>query len=148
MTFVYLSVGVTLPVDASLTAGAPTLPSLLLGTDLLSTSLSAGAAKPQSVVVAEGIPPIPGKLLEKIRRWEFIDLATLLNDPSHKAEDIAVQQQGQVVLFQTLEQAQRRRKQIQDISSWIQAFAIYMAALASAEATSKEETVGLITQPH
>lgn len=61
---------------------------------------------------------------------------------------MAVHQQNHVVLFQTVEQAQKRRKQIQDISSWIQAFAIYMAALTSAEATLKEDIVGLVAHLH
>lgn len=107
-----------------------------------------GASKVQALVIAEGIPPIQVKILERMRRWEFVDLATLLSDPIHKAEDMAVHQQNQVILFQTVEQAQKRRRQIQDIASWTQAFTIYMAALASATTTLKEETVGLITHLH
>ena len=140
---------VSLPVDPSLGPGVDvTLPSLRAGADLLSLSTGLGSGKGHATVVAEGIPLIPVKILERIRRWEFVDLATLLNDPTLKAEDMAVQQQGQVVLFQSLEQAHKCRKQIQDISTWIQAFALYMAALASDESTSKEETVGLIAHMH
>lgn len=108
---------------------------------------ASGGRQIPSAVVAEGIPPIPLRLVEKIRRWEFVDLATLLNDSLHKADDTTAHQQGQV-LVQTLEQAQRRRRQIVDIFTWVRAFSIYTAALASAEATSKEEVVGLISHLH
>lgn len=30
-------------------------------------------------LLAEGIPPIPVKWLDKVRRWEFMDLALLLD---------------------------------------------------------------------
>ena len=79
-------------------------------------SLPVGDTK-EAVLVAEGLPPISTKLLDKIRRWEFVDLSLLLHDPSSKAEELLWQQKGQVMIVQSIEQAQRRRKQITDIFS-------------------------------
>ena len=128
------SEGVPLPVDPSLVGESPKVPDLpSLKKDLL--TVGASRTKSASVVIAEGIPPVLTKILEKVRRWEYIDLSTLLHDPSHKSEDL-IQQDSQVFVFQTMEQAQKRKKQIKDFSSWVQAFSILMATLASAEGTS------------
>lgn len=139
----FLSTG--LPVDPSLMPDSLSMPSLLAGRDI---SLVGGSGKSTSSVIAEGMPPIPQKLLDKIRRWDYIDLALLLNDPYHKVEELPIQQQGQVILFQSVEQAQKRKKQIEDISSWVQAFSVYVAALSSAETTTREEGVGLVAHLH
>lgn len=41
-----------------------------------------------SMLLAEGIPPVPTRLVEKIRMWQYIDLAELLPDlPGIKAEE-------------------------------------------------------------
>ena len=100
-------------------------------------------------LVAEGLPPIPTKIVEKIRRWEFVDLALLLQDASSKSEELLLQQHGsQVMIFQSVEQAQKRKKQIGDIVSWARAFSIYAVVLAAAEDTTKEEVVGLLAHMH
>ena len=98
-----------------------------------------------TVLIAEGLPPIQTKLLlEKIRRWEFVDLALLLHNLTSRSDEFLLQQQGEkVVLVQSVEQAQRRRHQIGDILSWTKVFSIYGAALLAVECTSKEEIVGL-----
>lgn len=103
-----------------------------------------------SVVITEGMPPIASKLLDKIRRWEYTDLALLLHvgESSQKIDEVPSLPDGRVVIFQSWEQAQRRRKQIGDTHSWSQAFTVYMAALASANSTGKEEVVGLIAYAH
>ena len=105
-------------------------------------------SKPPSVVVAEGIPPIPTKLLDKIRKWEFVDLALLLDESSHRKDEVPFSHDGRIILIQSVEQAQKRRKQIVDIHAWTEAFAVYMAALASHSATTPDEVVGLIGHLH
>jgi len=46
-----------------------------------------------SAVIVEGMPPLSTKLLEKIRRWEYVDLALLLeNQCNRPMEDIRSQQ--------------------------------------------------------
>ena len=106
---------------------------------------STGSAKKASVVITEGIPPLSTKLVERIRKWEFIDLADLLTEALMKPEDYSSKVvTGQVILVQSLEQVKRKKKQVTDAISWSQAFAIYMAVLASAEKTKKEEIAGLL----
>ena len=107
-----------------------------------------GPSKLLTTVVSEGLPPIPVKTLEKIRRWEFVDLASLLSDPAQKTEDLSMTQGSHFVVVQSLEQIQKKRKQISDLPTWLQAFSIYAAALASADPTSKEEIAGLFAHSH
>ena len=111
-----------LPVDPSLLAeggsASPTLTPLhSISAFLSGLSPAAEDASKTTVLVAEGLPPIAARLLEKIRRWEYVDLATLLHDPSSKLEEYLLQQQGQVVLVQSVEQAQKKKKSIFAISS-------------------------------
>ena len=79
-----------LPVDPLLgTANTSTLSpplTLPLGT---ATELIAKTAAP-SVVITEGIPPISVKMIEKICRWEFIDLSKLLLVQDPQPEDSTV----------------------------------------------------------
>ena len=113
----------------------------------LNTIAPAGSsnAKNETVIIVEGIPPIAKKLLEKIRRWELIDLADLLTDMLLRQEESPVQcdSADQVILVQTVDQIKRKKKRINDVTSWVQAFTVYMAALTSSEDTSKEEAAGL-----
>ena len=101
------------------------------------------------VLVAEGLPPIPAKLLERIRRWEFIDLAQLVFDASKDDPGIRQQPPSEgILIVQSMEQMQRRRKAVNDIFTWSKAFAIYTAALSGAELTTKEECAGLWAHLH
>lgn len=117
---------------------------------LLSTALPAdfGAKEGMKVgmtLLREGIPPIATRLVERIRSWSYVDLAEILTDIGGKAEDSTTQAiEGQIILVQSWDQARRKRKKITDIASWAQAFAIYVAALATAEATTKEEVASLL----
>ena len=144
----YSFTGVGLPIDPSLLAeGEVTLPHLPPLRGWAESSAGAVSDNKATLLVAEGLPLIAAKLVEKIQRWEFIDLSLLLHDPSSKSDELLLQQQGRVMIVQSVEQAQRR-KQITDIFAWTKAFAIYNAALLSAESTSKEEVVGLWCHMH
>ena len=78
-----------------------------------------------------------------------MDLALLLHDSTSRSDEFLLQQWGErVVLVQSVEQAQRRCRQIGDILSWTKAFSIYGAALSADEGTSKEEIVGLWAHMH
>lgn len=101
------------------------------------------------MLLVEGIPPIPARMVERIRSWQYVDLAELLVDPTAKSEETTwAAAAGQVVLVQSMDQLKKRRRQITDIASWIQAFSVYVAALATAESTSKEELAGLMAHVH
>ncbi len=39
-------------------------------------------------VISEGMPRIPTKLVEKICRWEYVDLVSLLHGPFDKSEEL------------------------------------------------------------
>ena len=78
------------------------------------------------VYIGEGLPPVPQKLAERIRRWEFIDMAELLPEfwgltPSAKEPE------GKPNPQQT---AGRRPRRVTDIASWIQCFAVYVGIMA------------------
>ena len=98
-----------LPVDHSLSfdSGDPTFPSisaLAAPTKYLAASSKSFAA---TSLVAEGLPLLPIKLIEKIHRWEFIDLALLLHDASSKSEEIMLQQHKS--LFSQLNKLKKER---------------------------------------
>jgi len=101
-------------VDPLLPSSSPTLPNLVTSVDNdLSVSTSGGP----STVVVEGMPPLSTKLLEKIRRWEYVDLALLLEDQGNRPlEEYKVAASGQILVLEQ-DRGQRRRKQTLDIFS-------------------------------
>ena len=102
--------------------GVPRLPTLLASREPERVGGS-GSDVRATVLIAEGLPIMPLKLFEKIKRWEFVDLSLLLYDSSSMAEELLLQQRWEkVMIVQSVEQAQRRRKQITDIFSWSKAF--------------------------
>ena len=137
--------GILVDPDLSGSAGTPPVLPPLLSPEGLGVG-APGTKNPMSVV-AEGLPPIPTKLLEKIRRWEYVDLTLLLHDS--KSEELAgYQPSNQVLVIQSVEQIQRKKKTISDLQTWIQAFSVFAAVLGSAPTTSQEETVGLWAHLH
>ena len=99
------------------------------------------------LVLTEGLPPISAKLLEKIQRWEFIDLSSLLSgEPSaSKSETVTLSHEGQQIFVvdpQSQLQPSRRKKQIVDFPTWDLAFSIYAAGLAAVNSTTKEQVMG------
>ena len=137
-----------LPVDPSLTPTAiSTLPSLTDNQDSSTNDFQLEVIKQlSSVVLTEGLPPITSKLLDKIQRWEFIDLSSLLScDPSVKSDTVAFTQEGQhILVVDPQSHINRRKKQILDLPTWVQAFSIYAAGLAAASSTTKEQVMGLM----
>jgi len=91
-----------------------------------------------TVVVAEGVPPVSCRLVEKIRKWEFINMADLLKENAGREPQFMVVN-GQLVAVQS----QMKSKAPLTILKWLQAFNIFMAVLLSCEDTSKEEAAGL-----
>ena len=71
------------------------------------SSAEAVSEKKATLLLAEGLPLIAAKLVEKIQRWEFIDQSLLLHNPSSKSDELLLQQQGHVMIVQSVEQAQR-----------------------------------------
>ena len=86
---------------------------------------------------------MPSKLVEKIRKWEYVDLSCLFEDHNAHPVTFSLNEDGQWVPEQ-----QRKRKQISDIFSWIKAYSRYMAVLLSSDTTTKEEATGLAAHLH
>ena len=97
--------GFPLAVDPLLSSLSPTLPSLAPADDESTTLISGGS----STVIIEGMLPLSNKLLDKIRKWEYVDLALLLDDQcSRLPEEYQVtttRNSGQIV---AIEQDQAR----------------------------------------
>ena len=74
--------------------------------------------------VGEGLPPVPQKLADRIRRWEFVDMAEMLPEfwPIAKADQ-----------SEKNKPHTRRPKQITDFHNWLQCFTIYCSILGSQE---------------
>ena len=112
-----------------------------LSTREFNQTLLAAQSLSTLVVMAEGIPPISCKLVEKIKQWEYIDLATLLDD--HPTSDQGALLNGQLTVVSSNSQRRRQAKAISDILTWLQAFSIFTAVLVSSDSTTKEEAAGL-----
>ena len=106
------------------------------GVPLLHGSLP---SKATTAVVAEGISPVPFRLVERIRKWEYVNLMDLLKDP---ATDHLILVNGQLVAMRT-DQRPHSSKTITDIFTWLQAFSVFMVVLLSSDDTTKEEAAGL-----
>ena len=59
------------------------------------------------VYVGEGSPPVPSKLAEKVRRWEYLEMSELLPEFWSKADD-----------SETMPSTSRRRRHVTE--SYIQ----------------------------
>ena len=80
-------------------------------------SIEQGAVK--GIYIGEGLPPVPQKLAERIRRWEYVEMAELLPELwTAKLEDPPKQS------------AARRKSQVTDLVTWTQCFAVYVAVMA------------------
>ena len=137
---------VTIPVtylaSKSIFGESNPLPSTTLDHTLSSPSTSA------SMIVVDGIAPIPTKLIEKIQRWELIDLSRLLSIEPSILDCSVVVINGQLIRIEPYPQSRHSKLAISDIVSWMEAFSKYLAVLVSTEATSKEEAAGLVAYIH
>lgn len=101
-------------------------------------SASPGAGKPeagskqgkeaehQSFIVSEGLPPVPAKLVAKILRQEFVNMAELLQDNIE-----AERRRGKGDATCPGSSHNPVRREIPDILSWTQAFGVYVSVIAS-----------------
>ena len=97
-----------------------------------STSSGAtGAAGPQSsgkpFILSEGLPPVPCKLVARILKGEFIDMAELLRDNLEaQRRASAVAQVGAAAASNA-----KSRREVPDLMSWVQCFGTYIAVVTS-----------------
>jgi len=94
------------------------------------------------------MPLLSTKLLEKIRKWEYVDLTLLLEDQCNRPlEEYKVTASGHILVLEQ-DCGQRCRKQISDIFSWMKAFSRYIAAPTSCEATTFVQSTDLVAHLH
>ena len=132
--------------DPQLGADSLTLPQLPLPLGSLASTVARTAAP--SVVVTEGIPPVSVKMVERIHRWEFVELANLLITQDSKLDEAPFVVDSEQLGFKAPSQAQGRHPIINNIMIWFVAFSRFMAVILTAEATSKEEAAGLAAHQH
>lgn len=72
-------------------------------------------------------------------------MSKLLMAQDLQSEESTIMVDGQTLVAEPSTRAQMKVTTINDIFSWLQAFAGFMAVLLSTEATSKEEAAGLAT---
>ena len=98
---------------------------------LPSLGLATEAASPAGIYVGEGLLPVPAKLAERIKKWEFVDMAELL------PEFWATPGPKESLLSGTPRPAATRRKRVvTDIATWVQCFATYVSVMSTAHQPS------------
>ena len=128
----------------------PVSPALLNTQPLWSSSLLLGslqessAALSPSVIVSDGIRPLPAKMVEKIRRWEYTDLSKLITDNNDNQVNSTMVINGQVVAVEPIPRPHRRPAQL-DIISWMEAYSKFLVVLVWVDTTSQQEAAGLAT---
>ena len=135
-----------LPVDPLLGTASPTVPHLPLLLGPMASTVARTAAL--SVVITEGIPPVSFKVVEMIRRWEFVELANLLITQDIKSDEYSFTIDSDQPGYRAPSQGQGKLPVIDNIMTWLTAFSRFVAVILSTEATSREEAAGLAAHQH
>ena len=83
----------------------------------------------QGVCIGEALPPVPERLVSRIQKWEFIDMAELLPEALVSARTV---NQSTAALV-------HRKRPVTDILTWVQCFGVYVGILAKQFADSVPE---------
>ena len=126
----------TTPMAAAPSDSSSTPSSALSVSDALNAMLSSLAASSSlptqgdRVPLGAGLPAIPRQLMDKIQRWEYIELADLL--PASSTYDALANSNSpaRFMLFPGCEIVRPKKRQILSILDWVQAFTVYSAAMA------------------
>ena len=110
-------------------ASSPSAGDSVMSWVLRSLLPKAASGSSDRVLVGSGLPSIPKKLLAKIRNWEFVELLPT-SSPTEATTSSGVPA-ARFSLFPGCEIVSHKKKQISDIADWMQAFAVYTAALVS-----------------
>ena len=79
-------------------------------------------------VLSEGLPPVPHKLVARILRGKFVDMAELLRD------NLEAQRRSSSIPTNNSSSGSNpahARREVPDLLCWVQCFGIYMAVMAS-----------------
>ena len=80
-------------------------------------------------ILSEGLPSVPHKLVARILRGEYIDMADLLRDNLEAQRRCTSQSSGSPPLGAA--PTSRGRREIPDLLSWVQCFGTYIAVVTS-----------------
>ena len=84
------------------------------------------ASKP--FILSEGLPPVPHKLVLRILRGEYVDMAELLRDNQEAQRRSSSQQMSSL---SSEPSSSRSRRDVPDLLSWVQCFGTYVAIVTS-----------------
>ena len=88
--------------------------------------------------IGNGLPAIPKKVHEKIVNWEYVKLAELR--PAGTLDTLNRETEAQkYIIMPGLEITRANHKPIKDISTWVQCFAVYLAALCQQHPSAIQE---------
>ena len=119
------------PVDPSLAMGGASVAAPMVTGCLDPANFqSPSAGKSATAVVTKGVPPVSCRLVDKIKKWEFVNMAELLKDNDRKDPQFMVMN-GQLVTVHR----QSSSKTPLSILQWLKAFKIFMAILSSKDTT-------------
>ena len=90
-------------------------------------STSKGVAS-RPFILSEGLPPVPHKLVLRILRGEYIDMAELLRDNLEAQRRSSSQQTSS---SSSDPSSSRSRREVPDLLSWVQCFGTYVAIVTS-----------------
>ena len=82
------------------------------------------AAEP--FLLSEGLPPVPAKLVAKIRKGKFVDMADLLRDNIEASRRQAESEQPRCG-----GEGKKARREIPDFLSWLECFGVYASVVAN-----------------
>ena len=88
----------------------------------------------QPFIVGEGLPAVPAKLVAKIQRGEYVDMAELLKD-NIEAERRRTPQEG----LQGGQISRSNRREVPDLLSWLQCFGTYACVFCEAFPEKRKE---------
>ena len=127
-----------LPVDPSLAMGGASIAAPMVTGCLDPANFqSPSTGKSATVVITEGVPPVPCRLVDKTKKWEFVNMAELLKDNDGKDPQFMVIN-GQLVAVHR----QSSSKTPLSILQWLKAFNIFKAVLSSEDTTRERKQQG------
>ena len=95
-------------------------------TDVPPKSITTTRAVGRPFILSEGLPPVLHKLVSRIQREEYVDMAELLRD------NLEAQRRSQwTTSSSTGSNPSRSRREISDLLSWVQCFGTYIAIVTS-----------------
>ena len=131
------------PVSSSIGRDASIYPRSSCGCGL--SSIPVGAARDgvvsygggERVAIGSGLLTVLKRLVERIQKWEYVDLAELL--PSQSLHDQVVDSRARFTLFPGYEIVRPKKRQVESITDSVKAFTVFPAVVATTETTRVPE---------